>query len=214
MNTQTKTKSPTQTAQQITANDFRVDWQAQIDSDNLDKLVNQGFVVLDDVFHNNALLALQTESQGIEYQQATLTKGEQLTHIRGDKICWIHQNLVAGSHYLHSIHQLAKLCNQWLYTGISHSEAHYACYPAGFGYQWHKDNPRGRNERVLSAVFYLNNDWSIKDAGELSVIDLTDVHHRILPKANRLIVFNSDLQHQVEIANRQRHSIATWMRRD
>jgi SM-20-related protein len=35
-----------------------------------------------------------------------------------------------------------------------------------------------------------------------------------MPVANRLVIFDSDLQHQVQIAHRQRYSIATWMRRD
>ena len=206
-------QSPIKMPQSVTVDDFVVNWQARLTDAHLERLANQGFVVLDDVFTDKALKALQLESGSGEYQQASLTKGEQITHIRGDKTRWINQECVFGSHYLASIDQLAKLCNRLLYTGIQHSEAHYAYYPVGLGYQWHQDNPQGRHERILSAVFYLNDDWSDEDGGELSLIDLSDGQHHILPKANRLVLFQSDLMHQVEITNRQRHSIATWMRR-
>lgn len=115
---------------------------------------------------------------------------------------------------MQSINALASLFNRSLFAGIRHSEAHYACYPVGFGYQWHSDNPAGRDERVISAVFYLNDDWEPTDGGALEVVDKHGVHHEVMPVANRLIIFDSDLRHQVQTAHRQRYSIATWMRRD
>ena len=50
--------------------------------------------------------------------------------------------------------------------------------------------------------------------GAVEIVDNHGVHHEVMPLANRLIIFNSDLQHQVQTAHRQRYSIATWMRRD
>ena len=84
----------------------------------------------------------------------------------------------------------------------------------GFGYQWHSDNPAGRDERVISAVLYLNDDWSDSDGGALEIVDKHGIHQNVMPVANRLVIFDSDIQHQVQIAHRQRYSIATWMRRD
>ena len=63
-------------------------------------------------------------------------------------------------------------------------------------------------------MFYLNDDWSNSDGGALEIVDKYGIHHNVMPVANRLVIFDSDLQHQVQIAHRQRYSIATWMRRD
>lgn len=194
--------------------DFAVDWSQQFDEAALDRLVTVGFVVLDGVFSTSALLALQTESGFISYRDAMVSEGILVKDIRGDRIRWITDHFIAGFYYLQSINTLAQYFNRALYAGIRHSEAHYACYPPGFGYQWHTDNPKGRDERVLSAVFYLNDAWTDADGGALAIIDNQGNEQLILPKANRLVVFDSDLRHQVEIAHRQRYSIATWLRRD
>lgn len=192
---------------------FMTDWHAQI-SAHLDDFVATGTLVLDDVFALDDLKALQQESGFIDYKKATLTHGERLENIRGDSIRWIDDGTPVGMAYLASIDALGQYFNQSLYTGIRHSEAHYACYPAGFGYQWHTDNPKGRDERVISAVFYLNDDWTYADGGQISLYDKTDRLHTLSPKANRLVLFDSNLLHQVEITHRRRFSIATWLRRD
>ena len=194
--------------------DFNVNWNDRLTAIQLDKLVDDGWIIIDEVFATKALLALQAESGFIDYRDAQLTDGIRVSEIRGDKIRWITKDFFAGFYYLDSINQLASVLNRALFAGIRHSEAHYACYPVGFGYQWHRDNPAGRDERVISAVFYLNDDWSAEDGGALALIDHHGEHHQVIPVANRLIIFDSNLKHQVQIAHRQRYSIATWMRRD
>ena len=205
-------KPPTQHV--LALSDFDVAWQNKLTDEQLDKFVDDGWMIIDGVFENKALLALQSESGFIDYRDAELTAGIRVSDIRGDRIRWITENFFAGFYYLQSINALAALFNQSLFAGIRHSEAHYACYPVGFGYQWHSDNPAGRDERVISAVFYLNDDWSDSDGGALEIVDKHGIHHNVMPVANRLVIFDSDLQHQVQIAHRQRYSIATWMRRD
>ena len=194
--------------------DFEISWQDKLTDTEIDTFVEDGWIIIDDVFEMKALLALQAESGFISYRDAELTAGIRVSDIRGDRIRWITENFFAGYYYLQSINALAALFNRSLFAGIRHSEAHYACYPVGFGYQWHSDNPAGRDERVISAVFYLNEEWSHTDGGALEIIDKHGGHHNVMPVANRLVIFDSDLQHQVQIAHRQRYSIATWMRRD
>ena len=205
-------KPPTQHLLELS--DFDVHWENKLTDIQLDKFVDNGWLIIDDVFERKALLALQAESGFIDYRDAQLTAGIRISDIRGDKIRWITKDFFAGFYYLQSINALAALFNQSLFAGIRHSEAHYACYPVGFGYQWHSDNPVGRDERVISAVFYLNDDWTANDGGALEIIDKYGVHHNVMPVANRLVIFDSDLRHQVQIAHRQRYSIATWLRRD
>ncbi len=151
----------------LNMSDFDVNWSDKLTDAQLDKFVDDGWIVIDDIFKDKALLALQAESGFIDYRDAELTAGIRVSNIRGDRIRWITENFFAGYYYLQSINALAALFNRSLFAGIRHSEAHYACYPVGFGYQWHSDNPTGRDERVISAVFYLNDDWSDSDGGAL-----------------------------------------------
>ncbi|MGM8898768.1 MULTISPECIES: 2OG-Fe(II) oxygenase [unclassified Psychrobacter] len=208
----TSDKLLTQDVLQMT--NFAVNWADKLTDRQLDKFVTDGWIVVDGVFDHLALQALQAESGFVDYRDAELTAGVRISDIRGDRIRWITKNFFAGYFYLQSINALATLFNQSLFAGIRHSEAHYACYPVGFGYKWHSDNPAGRNERVISAVFYLNDEWAANDGGALEIVDKHGIHHNVMPVANRLVIFDSDLQHQVQIAHRQRYSIATWMRRD
>ena len=198
----------------LKTSDFDVNWEDKLTDTQLDQFVDDGWLIIDDIFDSTALLALQAESGFIDYRDAELTAGIRVSDIRGDKIRWITENFFAGYFYLQSINALAALFNRGLFAGIRHSEAHYACYQVGFGYQWHSDNPAGRDERVISAVFYLNDEWATSDGGALEIVDKHVLHHNVMPVANRLIIFDSDLQHRVQIAHRQRYSIATWMRRD
>lgn len=192
---------------------FDTDWAIRLDA-MLDDFLNTGVMVIDDCFGDDAVRALQTESGYIEYKDAKLTHGEREVSIRGDRIRWIDESCPFGMAYLGAIDELSRYFNQTLYTGIRSSEAHYACYPSGFGYQWHTDNPKGRDERVISAVFYLNDNWGEADGGQITVVNQQDNTVQLLPKLNRLVIFDSNLLHQVAITQRTRFSIATWMRRD
>lgn len=192
---------------------FDIDWHTLINP-KLDDFIATGTMVIDDVFAIQDLTILQAESGFIDYKEAKLTHGERQTEIRGDSIRWIDESCPVGMAYLSTIDELGRYFNQTLYAGIRSSEAHYACYPPGFGYQWHSDNPKGRDERVISAVFYLNDNWSNDDGGQITVINKAGNTTQLTPQLNRLVIFDSNLQHQVEITNRQRFSIATWLRRD
>lgn len=196
-----------------TSTNFHTDWASLLD-DKIEQFIETGTTVLDNCYQMDALQALQNESGFIDYKEAKLTHGERQSSIRGDSIRWIDHDCPAGLAYLDSINELGSYFNRTLYTGIRSSEAHYACYPAGFGYQWHSDNPVGRDERVISAVFYLNDDWREQDGGQITVINKLGDTVQLLPKLNRLIIFDSNLRHQVEITHRRRFSIATWLRRD
>ena len=77
--------------------------------------------------------------------------------------------------------------------------------------------------RAISTVLYLNSavgelqsqqDWQAEWGGALRLEDLHLKAHDILPIANRLVVFQSDLPHEVLPATQVRRSIAGWLRRD
>jgi len=95
---ETKDKSSDQHTLQIS--DFAVRWEDKLTDEQLDKFVNDGWLIIDDVFSRTALLALQAESGFIEYRDAELTAGVRISDIRGDRIRWITENFFAGYYYL------------------------------------------------------------------------------------------------------------------
>ena len=120
---------------------------------SLTGLVNDGFIVLDDCFDVKFFQALQKESGLIDYQAANLTQGERITSIRGDSTRWIDEHCPIGMQYLQAINELAQFLIKPYTPAFAVVKPIMPATPAGFGYQWHSDNPQGRDERVLSAVF-------------------------------------------------------------
>ena len=104
--------------------------------------------------------------------------------------------------------------NPQLFLGIRWAEAHFACYQAGQFYVQHRDNPKNSQVRAISTVFYLNPDWQADRGGQLRLVDRQGLTHEILPQDNQLVIFDSDLLHEVCPATQVRYSIAGWLRRD
>jgi SM-20-related protein len=183
---------------------------------HLDQLANDGFCIVDDACSSDLLNALQHESQLIhaEFQQAKISVGGLNQHIRSDKTRWLSLEDPAGRPYLELLEQLGQQLNRHLYTGIRRVEAHYATYEAGDYYQAHRDNPAHSQARAISSVFYINCEWQADWQGQLRLQDNTNVWHDILPMPNRLVLFQSDLLHEVCAATCTRRSIAGWLRRD
>ena len=153
----------------LTGLTWAVDWQSLLTENLLRQLLTDGWIYFDAVFDKEALRALQVESGYVTYRDATLTDGKRVPDIRGDRIRWIvhddKSTLPIGNFYLQCVEELGQVLNRLFFCGIKQCEAHYACYPKGFGYDWHTDNPQGRDERVMSAVYYLNDDWTAQYCG-------------------------------------------------
>ncbi len=201
-------------------------WHKYFDdhADALDRLVDDGFAIIDHALPQDLYLQLVQASQDTaHYQAAKITAGGRLETVRSDSTRWIDTQDDAGKNYLAVLHGLGELLNQTLYLGIRSVEAHYAQYQVGQFYAQHSDNAKGSNIRAISTVLYLNstiNDsatsdiWQAEWGGELQLEDLHQAMHDILPIANRLVVFQSDLPHEVLPATQIRRSIAGWLRRD
>jgi SM-20-related protein len=179
-----------------------------------------------------------------EFKQARIAQGGLNQLIRGDVTRWLLPEDPAGRIYLDLLEKLGRNLNQYLYSGIRRVEAHYATYAVGDFYKLHRDNPLNhatndltvtgntatlsstsessnlvmhsahQQARVFSTVFYLNTTWQAAWHGELHLQDNYRHWHRILPMPNRLVVFQSNLLHEVCAASHERHSIAGWLRRD
>ena len=137
-----------------------------------------------------------------------------VSNIRSDHILWINENLEYAQQHIQALNALAQEFNRAFYSGIQDVEAHFACYNAGEYYALHRDNPQGKNGRVISAVYYLHENWQADWGGELRLQDKNDKWHIVQPKPNRIALFQSDLLHEVLKAKHQRLSITAWLRND
>lgn len=141
------------------------------------------------------------------------------TRIRGDRIAWLKPEWPASACYLAYMDDLRQTLNRELFLGLAEYEAHYACYAPGSFYRRHVDRHAetpgtGRGQRVISTVCYLNEPgWPVSAGGGLVLHPQVGESRSVLPEAGTLVVFRSDnLPHEVLAANRERLSIAGWMR--
>ena len=173
----------------------------------------QGFSIIDDAYPQNYVqdLVKECSSNLNQFREAAIQNGI-VSNIRSDHILWINENLMIAQHHIQSLEALSQQFNRAFYLGIKEVEAHFACYNAGEFYALHRDNPQGKNGRVISSVYYLHEEWQNHWGGELRLQDKNYAWHIIQPKPNRIALFQSDLLHEVLLSKQQRLSITAWLR--
>ncbi|MBU6246552.1 MAG: 2OG-Fe(II) oxygenase [Xanthomonadaceae bacterium] len=157
-----------------------------------------------------AMLAAQ------QMNPARIGVGQAAPALRGDHTRWFDMDAPSAAQrpFVDAIEILRQSLNRSLMLGLAESEAHYAVYPPGARYARHLDQLRGRDARVVSAVYYLNADWAPEDGGALRLYLDDGRSHDVLPRAGTLALFLSDrFEHEVLPGARERMSIACWMRR-
>nr|WP_300314769.1 2OG-Fe(II) oxygenase [Halomonas sp.] len=191
----------------------------------IDALVEQGWYIGESLLDPQLCLALHQEieimHQQQELSQAGIGRGhdfELRRDIRGDAIHWLDRESLAQRRYLEAMGALQQSLNAALYLGLFEYEAHFAHYPVGAFYQRHLDSFRGRANRVVSTVGYLNPDWPDDGGGEMVIYDAENPDRevaRVIPKAGTFACFLSEqVPHEVLPARQPRSSIAGWFRRN
>ncbi|MDI5922989.1 2OG-Fe(II) oxygenase [Halomonas sp. LR5S13] len=138
--------------------------------------------------------------------------------IRGDAIRWLDRESRARRRYLEAMGALQQELNRALFLGLFEYEAHFAHYPSGAFYRRHLDSFRGRANRVVSTVGYLNPDWPADGGGEMVIFAAEDPERelvRVRPEAGTFACFLSEsVPHEVLPTRLPRASIAGWFRRN
>ena len=181
----------------------------------LDNLAQHGFAIIDQAYSPEYTRALVHECSTHlnEFRDAAIQNGV-VSNIRSDHILWIDQQLNVAQQHIQALNALSQHLNQAFFLGIKEAEAHFACYNAGEFYALHRDNPQGKNGRMISTVYYLHEAWEDDWGGELRLQDKNNQWHIIRPEPNRIAIFQSDLLHEVLEAKHQRLSITAWLRAD
>ncbi|NHB65868.1 MULTISPECIES: 2OG-Fe(II) oxygenase [Acinetobacter] len=181
----------------------------------IDDLDQHGFSMIDNAYAPSYVEQLIAEcTSNLErFRDAAIQNGV-VSNIRSDHILWLNEDLEISNQHVQTLQALGHELNRAFFLGIKDVEAHFACYNAGEFYALHRDNPQGKNGRMISAVYYLHDDWQDNWGGELHLQDKNDQWHIIQPKPNRIAFFQSDLMHEVLKAKHQRLSITAWLRSD
>jgi SM-20-related protein len=185
----------------------------------IDNLSEIGYFVWDDFVSKeevNKLVTIANESsQAGDFKKAGIGKQAlfQLDKsIRGDYIQWLDRknpNAIIQQ-LLDKVDVLKNALNETCYLGIKDFETHFAIYPENTFYKKHVDRFQQNAHRVISFVLYLNESWQEGHGGELALY-LDNKTEKIQPLAGRLLMFRSELEHEVLMSYKTRYSITGWM---
>jgi len=184
-----------------------------------DALASDGWCVVHDLLEPAQIRALAAECAALhdagQLQPAGTGIGQLDAARRGDRTRWFAAGAMSAPQqaFADRIDVLRGVLNRELMLGLVEYEAHYAVYRPGARYARHRDRLRHSDARVVSAVFYLNEDWREVDGGALRLYLADGSSRDILPQAGTLLLFlSAQFEHEVLPASRDRMSIACWMR--
>lgn len=187
-----------------------------------DEIYYQGFHIIDNFLseadYKGLTNVLKTKYQAGYFKPAKIghkSGKSSNSSIRNDEIYWLDKDEADTSilNYLHEMDRLCRLLNESLFLGLVNYEAHFAIYQPNNFYKKHIDQFATSNDRRISCVYYLNDQWQPSFGGELKLYNKSDeLLVQVNPIGNRFICFNSDLPHEVCTAFQTRYSIAAWLK--
>lgn len=184
-------------------------------------IADKGYIVLAEIIPVHLLDSLIQRIKQLkehELQQASIGRGnlqQKNNDIRQDSIYWLDKNNSIDKEFLELMDSLRAALNRYLYLGLFDYECHYAIFKEGAFYKKHIDALKGKSNRVLSTVIYLNKNWQATDEGELVIFNEKNktVLETVVPKAGTMVIFLSEqFPHEVRPAKKMRYSIAGWFR--
>jgi SM-20-related protein len=190
----------------------------------IEGVVSSGYAVCDDFLDptevKNLLEVFFNRYQAGKFKEASIGKQNEVhkaTLVRGDEILWLENDSTNTSEriLLDKNQAFIDYLNQTCYLGIVDAEIHFAKYDIGKFYRRHRDTFQAQKGRILSVIYYLNQNWIPADGGNLIIyIQENEIEKAITiaPLAGRLVCFESEkLDHEVSEAFAERFSITGWL---
>ncbi len=186
----------------------------------LDQLAEKDFIFVDNFISNELYQQVTCYFQQLldksEFDKAAIGSDKQRqieSSIRGDFIYWLDKQEDTEIVPLFDLFDEAvSMLRQHLFLSLSDYEFHFALYPPQTRYEKHVDQFHGKNNRVISMLIYLNEEWQPGDGGELKVYQDDGTETLIEPRAKRLVMFKSDsVPHEVLLTQIRRKSITGWL---
>ena len=188
-------------------------------SNNLDKyfgeLSNQMWTLLpiDPAFAAQLLISAKSRAPGSK--AAGITAAATLRpDLRSDSIFWLE----AGSPDQNEQRVWAELqslksgLQEYFRLHLSEFECHFSYYRKGQFYSRHLDTLAQNNRRMFSFVIYLNEAWQAEDGGQLRGFRDETLLFEIAPQLGSMILFRSDLEHEVLPTHTDRYALTGWFR--
>lgn len=186
----------------------------------LNQLAENDYLLVDNFIPDQLYNSVQTYFQQLadesEFSKAAIGTDQQRqieSSIRGDFIYWLDKKSDPKLADLFALFdETITNLRQQLFLSVSDYEFHFALYPSGTRYEKHVDQFHGKNNRVISMLIYLNEDWQPGDGGELKIYESGEAATLIQPRAKRLVMFKSDtVEHEVLLTHTTRKSITGWL---
>jgi SM-20-related protein len=188
---------------------------------HLNNMSSSSYCVLENCLSPKDLSAIKSYACLLDdrenFRLAGTGQGEGLSltqTFRNDRIKWLERNehAVLEHSFFSLIDRLKYELNRHFFLSLKDFECHLTIYSVGSYYKKHRDTFNQSNNRVISFVLYLNENWTTEDGGELLLYDERDSEMAVIyPTANKLVLFKSDLEHEVKTAHKPRMSITGWM---
>lgn len=153
-----------------------------------------------------------------EFKNAKLTHSNDLfLNIRNDQTYWLNANedqslSISEKQILTELEELQIQLKTYFRIHLSEVECHYARYPVGHFYKKHFDTTLENNRRQFSFVIYLNKNWKKSDEGHLIGYAENKILFQVPPKWGQMILFRSNIEHEVEPTQAERLSLTGWFR--
>ena len=193
----------------------------------LDAIDRNGWAVMPGFLKIDASRRLRDECREAcengEFRPAGVGRGKDLKvreDIRRDQVLWLKPGEFSKEQeaYLAKLELLRLALNQRFFLGLFEFEGHFAIYPDGAFYKAHLDRHAGTNDRIVTAILYLNEDWQPGDGGELKLWTIPGEKdgpfELIEPRMGTLVCFLAgDFWHEVMPARKTRMSVTGWFRR-
>lgn len=187
--------------------------------ENLESIDSKGWALvnLPPEFCRALLTTAQSKFDDHLFKAAQISKSAVAENtIRSDMTLWLEKTTTETSEtQLWNFLETVKTeLSDFFRIHLSHFECHYAVYKPGRFYGRHSDQTANNNQRFFSFVIYLNEGWAPTDGGQLKAYTAEDqVLFEIQPEFGKMIVFKSDIEHEVTEAFRSRWSITGWFRK-
>lgn len=185
-----------------------------------DQLADKGYCIIDSQLTKSLLMQLKNTAMSFSanhWSTAGIGRADSFQvnkAIRSDSIHWLSNDSAGEIAFIELMEHLRCALNQRLFLGLFDYESHFARYQIGQFYAKHIDALKGKSNRVLSTVLYLNEDWQSADAGQLCLYHQSGAKiATVQPSLGTLVIFLSEsFPHEVLAANKERYSIAGWFR--
>ncbi len=184
-----------------------------------EKLSEKSWVILPVEMNLAAELLESAQTKQVGFRPATTSRlTEPEPGLRSDRILWLDEkSSVPGSadqKALDALKELRLELRDYFRVSLENIECHFSAYEPGQFYVRHHDTTQQHNRRVFSFVIYLNFNWHETDGGHLVGYCPGDtVLFDVKPQAGQMILFKSEVEHEVQVAHRTRYALTGWIRK-